>query len=221
MADQSAELDWTGPVPVSRRFADPYYSLQDGLAEARHVFLGGNDLPARFRPGLAIAELGFGTGLNVLAAWAAWREAGTAGPLAVTSFEAYPLDAAPMAAAHAAFPGLAHLAAPLRAAWARGDRRIRLDDLALDVVPGDARATLPRWEGSADAWFLDGFAPSRNPELWGPELLAEVARHTRSGGTAATYSAAGAVRRGLADAGFAVERRTGYGGKRHMTAARL
>ncbi len=77
MTDQSADLDWAGAVPVSRRFADPYYSLEDGLAESRHVFLGGNGLPERFRPGFAIAELGFGTGLNVLAAWEAWRDAGS------------------------------------------------------------------------------------------------------------------------------------------------
>jgi tRNA U34 5-methylaminomethyl-2-thiouridine-forming methyltransferase MnmC len=221
VTDQSAELDWTGRVPVSRRFADPYYSLSNGLAEARHVFLAGNGLPARFRSGFAIAELGFGTGLNVLAAWAAWREAGIAGPLAVTSFEAYPLGASAMAAAHAAFPQLAALSAPLVSAWGEGARRLRLDGLVLDVVVGDARETLPAWAGSADAWFLDGFAPARNPELWDPGLLAEVARHTRPGGTAATYSAAGAVRRGLAEAGFAVERRPGHGAKRHMTAARL
>lgn len=221
MADQSGELDWAGSVPVSRRFADPYYSLQDGLAEARHVFLAGNDLPARFRPGFAVGELGFGTGLNVLAAWAAWREAGTDGPLRVTSFEAYPLSAEAMAASLAAFPELSDAARALTEAWAAGARRIALDGLDLTVVEGDARRTLPGWDGAADAWFLDGFAPARNPELWEPALLAEVARHTRPGGTVATYSAAGEVRRALAAAGFTVERRPGHGHKRHMTVAWL
>ncbi len=221
MTDQSAELDWAGAVPVSRRFADPYYSLEDGLAESRHVFLSGNELPARFRRGFAIAELGFGTGLNVLAAWHAWRDSGIDGPLSVTSFEAFPLSAADMEASLSAFPDLEPLARRLRLAWAAGTGRVSLDGLDLTVVFGDARKTLPLWRGNADAWFLDGFAPARNPELWDPALLAEVARHTRPGGTAATYSAAGGVRRALTAAGFEVERRAGFGRKRHMTVARL
>ena len=221
MADQSADLDWSGAVPVSRRFADPYYSLQDGLAEARHVFLAGNGLPHRFAPGFAIAELGFGTGLNVLAAWQAWRAAGIDGPLRVTSFERFPVSPDAMQAALVAFPELAALSAPLVGAWRQGRRQIALDGLRLTVVEGDARRTLPRWDGAADAWFLDGFAPARNPELWEPALRAEVRRHARPGGSAATYSAAGEVRRALAAAGFTVERRPGFGRKRHMTAARL
>ena len=98
---------------------------------------------------------------------------------------------------------------------------IERGDVVVEVILGDARDTLPAWSGRADAWYLDGFAPARNPALWAPELLAEVARHTAPGGTAATYTAAGAVRRGLAEAGFAVERVAGYGRKRHMTVARL
>lgn len=221
MTGQSADLEWEGTVPVSRRFADPYYSLEDGLAEARHVFLGGNGLPARFRPGFAIAELGFGTGLNVLAAWEVWRATGVEGPLTVTSFEAFPLSAREMEVSLAAFPELTELSGVLVEAWHRGDRRVCGEGLDLTVVEGDARATLAAWEGDADAWFLDGFAPARNPELWEPALLSEVARHTRPDGSAATYSAAGDVRRALAAAGFTVERRPGYGRKRHMTAARL
>lgn len=221
MTDQCAELDWTGNVPVSRRFDDPYYSLENGLAEARHVFLAGNGLPARFRPGFVLAELGFGTGLNILASWQAWRDAGVDGPLAVTSFEAFPIPAAAMATSLAAFPEMAVLAEPLVAAWSAGERHIRADELILDVIVGDARANVPAWTGAADAWFLDGFAPAKNPELWDPALLAEVARHTRPGGTAATYSAAGAVRRALGEAGFSVTRVPGYGRKRHMTTARL
>jgi tRNA U34 5-methylaminomethyl-2-thiouridine-forming methyltransferase MnmC len=95
------------------------------------------------------------------------------------------------------------------------------DGLTVTIVPGDAARTLPRWLGRADAWFLDGFAPAKNPDLWTPALLAEVARHTAPGGTAATYSAAGAVRRTLAEAGFAVDHRPGFGRKRHMTVARM
>lgn len=219
---QHADLVWTAEgVPVSARFDDPYFSLGDGLAETRHVFLAGNGLPARFRPGFHIAELGFGTGLNLLAALLAWRAAGVGGKLRFTSFEAFPMTAAEMARALAAFPEAAAAAGPLLAAWERGARRIETADLSAEIVEGDARATLPRWAGRADAWFLDGFAPAKNPDLWTPDLMAEVARHTRPGGTAASYTAAGHVRRGLAAAGFAVDRRPGFGRKRHMIAARL
>jgi tRNA U34 5-methylaminomethyl-2-thiouridine-forming methyltransferase MnmC len=222
MGQQDAGLDWqAGAVPMSRRYRDPYYSLRDGLAEARHVFLAGNGLPERFRPGFHIAELGFGTGLNMFAALVAWRAAGTSGALRFTSFEAHPLPAQAIAKALAAFPEAAAVAGPFLAAWAGGARRFALPGLDAEVIEGDARATLPGWEGRADAWFLDGFAPARNPELWEPALMAEVARHTAPGGSFATYTAAGHVRRALAGAGFAVERRPGFGAKRHMTSGRL
>lgn len=220
--DQSAGIDWRdGVTPVSRRFDDPYFSVTDGLAETRHVFLSGNDLPARFRPGFHIAELGFGTGLNMLAALIAWRGAGIAGPLRFTSFEAFPLTLDEISRALAVFPEAAAVAGPFLDQWATGARRIVLPDLEAEVVVGDARETLPVWTGRADAWFLDGFSPAKNPELWGEALLAQIARHSVPGATAATYSAAGHVRRALQAAGFAVERRPGYGTKRHMTVARL
>jgi tRNA U34 5-methylaminomethyl-2-thiouridine-forming methyltransferase MnmC len=220
--DQTAAIDWTdGAVPVSRRFDDPYFSLAGGLEETRHVFLAGNDLPARFCPGFHIAETGFGTGLNLLVAWMAWRAAGIAGPLRFTSFEAFPMTAPDMARALAAFPQAAAVSGPFLDQWAAGQRRLVLDGLEACVIIGDARTTLPAWEGRADAWFLDGFSPAKNPELWQPDLMAEVARHTAPGGTFATYTAAGAVRRALAEAGFAVNRRPGHGCKRHMTAGTL
>jgi tRNA U34 5-methylaminomethyl-2-thiouridine-forming methyltransferase MnmC len=219
---QKPEVIWRdGDLPVSARFDDPYFAATDGLAETAHVFLAGNDLPARFRPGFHIAELGFGTGLNALAAWASWDASGQDGDLAFTSFEAFPLDAAAMARALARWPSLGPRAAALVAAWGRGARDIRLPGLRLRVVEGDARAMLPRWDGRADAWFLDGFAPARNPEMWEAGLLATVADRTAPGGTFATYSAAGAVRDRLAAAGFVVSRVPGYGRKRHMTRGRL
>jgi len=221
MKNQHPELDWQGAVPLARAYGDRYFSLDDGLAETAHVFLAGNALPLRFRPGFHIAELGFGTGLNTLAALRLWRETGTEGPLRFTSFERFPLRVPDMARALSAWPELADLAAPLLAALETGGTSAEIPGLSLAIVPGDARETLPLWTGRADAWFLDGFAPSKNPELWEPGLMREVARHTAPGGTAATYSAAGAVRRALEAAGFAVERRPGHGRKRHMTAARL
>lgn len=215
---QSEHVLWgeTG-VPVSARFDDPYFSLADGLAETRHVFLAGNGLPGRFRAGFRIAELGFGTGLNLLATRAAWEGAGIEGRLSYTSFEAFPMPVADMGRALAAFPEAAALAAPLLAAWAAGGRRFALGPVDVEIVEGDARGTLPLWPGAADAWYLDGFSPAKNPELWAEGLMAEVGRHTAPGGSFATYTAAGFVRRGLASAGFQVERATGYGQKRHMS----
>ncbi len=218
----SGLIDWQGgATPHSRRFGDCYFSDLDGLAETRHVFLAGNDLPARFAAGFHIAELGFGTGLNMFAALHAWRAAGAPGRLRFTSFEAFPLPAEEMARALARFPEIAAMAAPFLDQWAAGARRVVLDDLDTEVVIGDARTCLPRGGLLADAWFLDGFSPARNPELWEPALLAQVARHTAPGGTFATYTAAGAVRRALQSAGFTVTRRPGFGRKRHMSVGRL
>lgn len=222
MTDQSAELEWRdGRVPVSTRFDDPYYSLDNGLAETRHVFLAGNDLPARFRDGFHIAELGFGTGLNLLAALQAFRGAGGTGKLRFTSFEAFPMAAEDMIAAQAAFPELSPLAAELRPFWRAAQTGFETRDLIFTLISGDARNTLTAWQGRADAWFLDGFSPAKNPELWGKALMAQVARHTAPEGTAATYTAAGHVRRTLESAGFTVTRAPGFGRKRHMTRATL
>jgi tRNA U34 5-methylaminomethyl-2-thiouridine-forming methyltransferase MnmC len=220
MSTDQNGIDWdaTG-VPISRRFGDPYFSLDDGLAETWHVFLAGNGLPERFRDGFRIAELGFGTGLNLAATAMIWAEAG-AGRLSYTSFEAYPLTADEIWTALGRFPELAAVAAPLVAVWGEGRRRFSLDRVDVEVIVGDARATLPGWKGMADAWYLDGFSPAKNPEMWAPDLMAGVARHTVPGGTFATYTAAGEVRRALADAGFEVTRQDGFGRKRHMTTGR-
>ncbi|GKY86937.1 tRNA (5-methylaminomethyl-2-thiouridine)(34)-methyltransferase MnmD [Sinisalibacter aestuarii] len=215
---QHAEVAWNERgTPVSTRFDDPYFSLDNGLAETRHTFLAGNDLPARFRPGFRVAELGFGTGLNMLAT----ARAAETGPIRYTSFEAFPMTADEIARALSAFPEAEALAGPFLSAWGAGETRFTLGLLEVEVVLGDARATLPAWPGQADAWYLDGFSPAKNPELWGEDLMRAVAAHTAPGGTAATYTAAGFVRRGLEAAGFAVERRPGYGRKRHMSVARL
>lgn len=214
--DQSgADLDWRdGAIPVSRRFDDPYFSLNGGLEETRHVFLSGNDLPQRLRPGFHVAELGFGTGLNLLALAQV-----AAIPIRFTSFEAFPMRVDELARAHAAFPELAALSQQLCAGWPQ--RRFRVGLVSAEVIDGDARKTLPDWPGRADAWFLDGFSPARNPELWGGDLMAQIALHTVSAGTFATYTAAGHVRRALAAAGFSVTRAPGFAGKRHMSRGTL
>ncbi|WP_102223834.1 tRNA (5-methylaminomethyl-2-thiouridine)(34)-methyltransferase MnmD [Acidimangrovimonas sediminis] len=218
LSDQSADLDWRdGAIPVSTRFDDPYFSLAGGLAETRHVFLDGNHLPGRFRAGFHIAELGFGTGLNLIAALIAWRAAGQETRLSYTSFEAYPMSGDEMDRALSAFPEARAVAGPILDQWGAGRRRIDLPDLSAEIILGKARETLPRWQGRADAWFLDGFSPAKNPELWSPGLMAEVGAHTAPGGTFATYTAAGFVRRALAGAGFDVARCPGFGSKRHMS----
>jgi tRNA U34 5-methylaminomethyl-2-thiouridine-forming methyltransferase MnmC len=216
--DQTAQIEWgEGGVPVSLRFDDPYFSLDNGMEETRHVFLGGNDLPARFRGGFHVAELGFGTGLNFLVALQAFRASGCGGVLRFTSFEAYPLAIEDLHAALQRFGGLPNDLALAHAFPEQLDG----DDFELRVIVGDARTALPVWAGRADAWFLDGFSPAKNPEMWTPDLMRHVAAHTVTGGTAATYTAAGFVRRGLADASFDVRRVGGYGRKRHMTRAVL
>ena len=215
--DQTHQLEWRdGAVPVSIRFNDPFFSLEDGVAETRHVFLAGNDLPARFRPGFRIAELGFGTGLNFLVTLMAFRANGGQGLLHFTSFEAFPMAAADRLRALAAYPAL-----PEGILTDDDIPQITGPDFTLTVIPGDARQTLPVWDGQADAWFLDGFSPAKNPQMWEPGLLMDVARHTAPGGTCASYTAAGHVRSALADAGFAVTRMPGHGRKRHMTTGRL
>jgi len=210
MTNQHAELSWTDTgVPISTQFDDPYFSMANGVQETEHVFLDGNDLPARFCDDFHIAELGFGTGLNFLTALQAFRTSGCGGVLRFTSFEAFPMDPTDQQRALQAYPDL-----PV-------DALNGAEDAVLTVIEGDARQTLLAWDGMADAWFLDGFSPAKNPELWGADLMQAVANHTAPHGTAATYTAAGFVRRGLEDAGFAVTRTAGFGHKRHMTRAVL
>lgn len=204
-------------LPVSAAYDDPFFT--GGPGEVAHVFLAGNGLPGRLRDGFQVAELGFGTGLNLLMLAQTWAGPGT---IRFTSFEALPIAPADMDRALAPFglPGTGALVAQWAAAGGPV-RRLALPGVEAEVILGDARQTLPTWGGRADAWFLDGFAPARNPDLWSAPILAEVARSTAPGGTCATYTAAGHVRRGLAAAGFAVQRVPGYGRKRHMTTGRM
>ncbi|MBU2866152.1 tRNA (5-methylaminomethyl-2-thiouridine)(34)-methyltransferase MnmD [Pacificibacter marinus] len=212
---QTAAIKWRdGVIPVSTQFDDPYFSIGSGLEETRHVFLAGNDLPARLKDGFHVAELGFGTGLNMLALALIWRGDET---LRFTSFEAYPMDADDIETALSAFPEAAAIAGPFLDAWRTGLRHFRVGNVDVDVVVGDARETLEHWSGKADAWFLDGFSPAKNPELWSADMMTQVGAHTASDGTFATYTAAGHVRRSLTAAGFDVERVSGFGNKRHMS----
>jgi len=222
MKTVSPDLEWKGDrVPVSKRFDDPYYSLENGFGETQHVFLKANKLPERFVDGFSIGELGFGTGLNFLATLLEWRRSGQVGQLQFTSFEAYPLTKEDLARALTPFEDVASLSSGLIDGWSDlvETGQMIWPDVVLKLKVGDARKTLPEWENKADCWYLDGFSPAKNPELWGAELLSAVFEHTKTGGSAATYTAAGFVRRNLEAAGFRVQRVKGYGRKRHMTVA--
>lgn len=222
MNDQpQAQLEWRdGKIPISTQFDDPYFSLDNGLAETRHVFLDGNDLPSRITQPFEIGELGFGTGLNFLTLWRAMLASETLGPVTFTTFEAFPMPVDAMETALAAFPEVAELAVPFLASMRRGAVEHDFGAIRLRIILGDVRQTLPATTLHADAWFLDGFSPAKNPEMWGADVMNEVGKHTKTGGTAATYTAAGHVRRALEDAGFEVTRVPGFGRKRHMTRAR-
>jgi len=216
-------------APRSRRFDDTYFSAEDGLQESRAVFLVGCGLPAAWagRRHFTLGELGFGTGLNILAALDLWRSTRPA-PMArlnLFSVEAYPLARADAARALARWPELAELAGPLLSSWPdgrQGWRRIQWPSLGatLDLAVAEVKDALTDWTGLADAWFLDGFAPSRNPELWRREVLALLAARSAPGARAASFTVAGMVRRGLAAEGFVVERRPGFGRKKERLEAR-
>ncbi|MDP3855683.1 tRNA (5-methylaminomethyl-2-thiouridine)(34)-methyltransferase MnmD [Phenylobacterium sp.] len=223
-------LVWTDDgLPRSRLYGDVYFSSQDGLAESRAVFLQGCGLPQAWsgRTRFTVAELGFGTGLNILALLDLWRGAAPAGGhLHIFSVEAHPITAGEAARALAAWPELADIAQVLTHAWpgqARGFHRVDLPafNATLDLAVMEAEPALRAWSGQADAWFLDGFSPALNPQMWREELLALVAQRSAPGARAATFTVAGAVRRGLQAAGFAIDKRPGHGRKRERLEARL
>ncbi|WP_145551339.1 bifunctional tRNA (5-methylaminomethyl-2-thiouridine)(34)-methyltransferase MnmD/FAD-dependent 5-carboxymethylaminomethyl-2-thiouridine(34) oxidoreductase MnmC [Yersinia intermedia] len=238
---QTATLSWNEQgTPVSEQFGDIYFSNEDGLEETHYVFLKGNGFPERFvqhpRDNCIFAETGFGTGLNFLTLWrdfAQFKQQHASAKLQrlhYISFEKYPLQVADLAAAHGRWPELAFFAEQLRAHWPlplAGCHRILLaqGSITLDLWFGDVNTLLPQLDASlnnqVDAWFLDGFAPAKNPDMWNDMLFNAMARMARPGGTFATFTAAGFVRRGLQQAGFDVAKVTGFGQKREMLTGRL
>ncbi|WED69257.2 bifunctional tRNA (5-methylaminomethyl-2-thiouridine)(34)-methyltransferase MnmD/FAD-dependent 5-carboxymethylaminomethyl-2-thiouridine(34) oxidoreductase MnmC [Pectobacterium colocasium] len=233
---QHASLSWNAQgTPVSQQFDDVYFSNQDGLAETRYVFLKGNQFPERFathpRTACVVAETGFGTGLNFLTLWQAFagfrqqQPQATLRHLHFISFEKFPLRQHDLAAAHAQWPELAAFADELREQWPLplpGCHRLILAQgaITLDLWFGDVNTLLPELDDTqnhqVDAWFLDGFAPSKNPDMWTDNLFQAMARLCRKEGTFATFTAAGFVRRGLQQAGFQVSKIKGFGQKREM-----
>lgn len=213
-------------TPRSARFDDVYFSAAGGLDETRHVFLQHNRLAERFSAlpehgHFSICETGFGTGLNCLAAWQCFEQTAPANArLSFVSTERYPLSATEIDTALATWPELSALRQRLVAQYParfEGFHSVELSErVNLLLLFGDANDTLSDLNASIDAWFLDGFAPAKNPDLWQPTLFQAMARLSHAGTTVATFTAARLVRDGLTGAGFAVERVPGFGRKRDM-----
>lgn len=223
---QPATIDWQDATPVAVNYDDPYFSRQDGMAESDYVFLQGNRLSERFQQltggqTFVIAETGFGTGLNCLLAARCFLEQAPANTrLHLVSVEKHPLRKADLVTAVAKWPALSSLAHALLEEYpapAPGFHRLQLHPrIQLTLLYGDALSLWQQFDHPVDAWFLDGFAPARNPDMWQPALFEQLARLSRPGATLATFTAAGFVRRGLMDAGFVMQKREGFGHKRHM-----
>jgi len=222
-----ARLEWTEAGPIAPDAGDVYFSAEDGLAETRSVFLQAAGFPDRFakdRPTI-VAELGFGTGLNFLALWDLFRRtAPETARLHFVSVEGFPLHVSDLTRALSAFPELRPLSDQLIAAWPsphKGPHRRVFENgrVMLTVFHDLAEAALPQMEFQADAWFLDGFAPAKNPDMWAETLFSEVARLSAPGCPAVTFTVAGFVRRGLAAAGFEVSKQPGFGRKRERLEA--
>ena len=230
---EAAQLTWRDGLPYSSVFDDIYFSLENGLAETQYVFLQGNQLAERFaqlppQHSFTIAETGFGTGLNFLATWQLWQQSQTANNtwLHFVSVEKHPLSHQDLSRALALWPELAVYAEqllaqypPLTAGWHRlcfAKQRI-----TLTLIFGEANELLADLVAKVDAWFLDGFAPDKNPNLWQLDLLKVVAQLSQQGTTLATFSAAGVVRRSLQELGFEVKKQKGFGRKREMITASM
>ena len=227
--DRDPRLVWTeAGEPRSGRYGDVYFSAEDGLAETRAVFLTGCGLPEAWagRRDFTVAELGFGSGLNIAALLDLWRRHRPEdGRLHIFSIEGYPLDADQASRALSAWPEIHEVTAALAERWPAttpGFHRIDLPEFhaVLDLAVGEAEWALGQWTGRADAWFLDGFAPSVNPGMWSEAVFDQIAAKSAPDARVATFTVAGLVRRGLAERGFAVDKRPGHGRKRERLEAR-
>ena len=226
---EAACIDWHENTPKCRNFGDVYFSTDGGLNESRYVFLSGNDLPQRWQnvEQFTIAETGFGTGLNFLCTLEAWlNTAPDNAQLNYLSVEKHPLTQADLQHALSMWPTLDKFTRELIAhypplTYGLHQRSLFNGRVRLNLMFGDAVDMLADMDFQADAWYLDGFAPSKNPGMWNEQLFQQIACHTKPNGSFATFTAAGAVRRGLKAAGFEVKTIPGYGRKRDMSTGRL
>lgn len=226
MTLQHAQLEWHEKQPYSIEFNDVYFSTDSGLEETNYVFLAHNQLKQRWenltQDHFTICETGFGTGLNFLCAWKLWQQ--TAGPNAKLHFistEKYPLNIDDLQKALSLWPSLKALSDPLIQQYrlvSKAWHRLIFDEgrVMLTLLIGDVNSSLPKLKGDIDAWFLDGFSPAKNPDMWQTSLFEEMAKHSNSETTFATFTSAGDIRRGLQNAGFQVSKALGYGKKREM-----
>ncbi|MGJ8525102.1 tRNA 5-methylaminomethyl-2-thiouridine biosynthesis bifunctional protein MnmC [Halomonadaceae bacterium LMG 33818] len=223
---ENANLRWQEGSPEAIDFDDVYFSREDGRRETEHVFIHHNHLDERFaawneqRP-FVIAETGFGSGLNALCAWETFQQqAPTNARLHFVSVERFPMTAEDLQRALDAWPEYAEVAQQLVAQWPPavvGVHRLTLNErFTLDLYFGEASERFSQMDGRVDAWFLDGFAPAKNPDMWQGTLFQAMARLSQPQATFATFTAAGIVKRGLKSAGFEVEKVKGYGRKREM-----
>jgi tRNA U34 5-methylaminomethyl-2-thiouridine-forming methyltransferase MnmC len=212
-------------IPFSAHFQEHYWSSAGGAAEKTHVFLHGNNLPQRFAASqtFTIAELGFGTGLTFLLTAHLWqRTAPAKAHLTYIAYEKFPPPN--LLAIHATFPlHLQPFSTHVLAGWPPrpGWNTLALGPITLHLFAGEAEEGISTHPSPANAWFLDGFSPARNPEMWSLPLLFAVAKNTAPQGTFATYTVARAVRQTLTSAGFKVEKKAGLPPKRHMLTGTL
>jgi tRNA U34 5-methylaminomethyl-2-thiouridine-forming methyltransferase MnmC len=218
--------------PYSPLYGDIYHSAVGSLAQAQYVFLQGNGLPERWRgrQAFTVLETGFGMGINFLTTWAAWRaDPARGGHLHFVSIEKHPFSADDLRRAHAATvddESIAALADVLATAWptlAPGTHKLDFDDgsVTLTIIFGDAVDVLPALRLRADAFYLDGFAPAKNPELWTPSIFTSLAGLASDDATFSTYTSAGDVKRALLQAGFEYRKVPGFGWKRAMLVGRF
>ncbi len=225
----SAQIKWSqADEPEDIQTGDVYFSADDGLAETRTVFLDGCHLPRRWVAGRdhVIGELGFGTGLNFMATMKRWQETAKPGQiLHYIAVEGYPLCLNDMARAHAPFDALAKEAAAFRAMWparVKGfHHHVFSGNIRLTLLFGPAEEMLAQVHGRVDSWFLDGFTPAKNPQMWTDEVFSHIAKLSAPNAHLASYSVAGIVRRGLQKVGFDVQKHPGYGRKRERLEAIL
>ncbi|MEW6164537.1 MAG: FAD-dependent 5-carboxymethylaminomethyl-2-thiouridine(34) oxidoreductase MnmC [Pseudomonadota bacterium] len=220
-----AELAFDGNgIPFAPAYDDCYFSASGGPEQARHVFLGGNQLPDRWQGrDFVILETGFGLGLNFLCTWQAWQ-ANPGRRLHYVAIEKHPFRLDDLRRLHERWPELAPLAAKLQAQWPlplSGLHRLDFGDIVLTLGFGDAEALLPRLTLAADAIYLDGFAPVKNPEMWSDAVFAALAQRAATDATLASWSVFDDMMFRLARAGFRLEKRPGFGTKRYMLAGRM
>ena len=218
--------------PVADDFDDVYFSNHDGLAETRYVFLAGNNIPQCWHnfdsTVFTVAETGFGSGMNFLALWQEFTQVSPSCKLHFISFEKHPMTVEQLEKCLALFPSLSEFATQLIDQYPAPNAGLHnleflKGKITLSLYFGDVNDLIPtinlHENQQVNAWFLDGFAPSKNPQMWTQNLFENIFRLTAPNGSIATFTAAGFVRRGLNDAGFNVQKIKGYGSKRNMTIA--